>query len=208
MRKQKNPSSVPIQERGMKHRILHSALLLMAEKGLENTSVNDIVRAVNVTKPVLYYYFKDKRDLCRQLITESVKTMNQHLSAIASQDPSFETTLASLLKANHECFRNNPEIGQLVIKSLFASQDKAFSQLMKNIRDARRESIKQLLIKAVKAGEIPRKSVDDLSHLLAALSLYFIAYGNDELAQLDSGFGARMAKLLVRGARGSYGGAR
>jgi AcrR family transcriptional regulator len=50
-----------------RQRILAAALKRFARKGYAGTSVRDIVAAARVSKPVLYYYFRNKADLFRAL---------------------------------------------------------------------------------------------------------------------------------------------
>jgi len=49
-------------------RLFDCALSLFAEKGYAATSVRDIIEAVGLAKPVLYYYCKNKADLFEQLV--------------------------------------------------------------------------------------------------------------------------------------------
>jgi AcrR family transcriptional regulator len=46
-----------------KRAILQTAATLFREDGYERTRLDDIARALNVTKPALYYYFKNKEDI-------------------------------------------------------------------------------------------------------------------------------------------------
>ena len=52
----------------VKQRILDVATGLFAEKGYGSTSVREVVEAAGVTKPTLYYYFKNKEALFLELI--------------------------------------------------------------------------------------------------------------------------------------------
>ena len=46
-----------------KRAILRCAAALFRERGYERTRLDDIARALNVTKPALYYYVKNKEDI-------------------------------------------------------------------------------------------------------------------------------------------------
>jgi len=47
---------------GAEIRLLEGALSLFSKKGYEGASVREIIEEAGVTRPVLYYYFKNKED--------------------------------------------------------------------------------------------------------------------------------------------------
>lgn len=51
-------------------RLLSAAREMFARKGYNGTTVREIVVAVGVTKPVLYYYFRNKEGLYLELLRE------------------------------------------------------------------------------------------------------------------------------------------
>src|SRR5579875_2257329 len=53
--------------RDSKERILAAALALFGERGYMATSVDDIAARAGLTKGALYYYFRDKEDIARDL---------------------------------------------------------------------------------------------------------------------------------------------
>lgn len=46
-----------------RERILQAAAVLFADQGYANTTMAQIVRALGVTKPFVYYYFRDKQEI-------------------------------------------------------------------------------------------------------------------------------------------------
>ena len=64
------------RETRMRDAIKKAAFSLMAEKGLDKVSMREIAEKVNVTKPVLYYYFKNKEDLCDSIIKDHEKAFS------------------------------------------------------------------------------------------------------------------------------------
>jgi AcrR family transcriptional regulator len=50
-----------------RERILQAAAQLFAEQGYANTTMAQIVRALEVTKPFVYYYFRDKQEIFETL---------------------------------------------------------------------------------------------------------------------------------------------
>ena len=52
-----------MEELSKQSRILHSAIALFSKYGIEDTSVNDIVKYAQVAKGTFYTYYKDKNEL-------------------------------------------------------------------------------------------------------------------------------------------------
>jgi AcrR family transcriptional regulator len=67
-----------------KRELVDAAIDLFAEKGYENTSVDDIINKVGVTKGAFYYYFKSKEQVMEEfdeiLVEPEVKAFDQALS--------------------------------------------------------------------------------------------------------------------------------
>lgn len=51
-------------------RIQNAAVALFHEQGVEDTSVNEIVKRANVAKGTFYVYYKDKKELISQILTK------------------------------------------------------------------------------------------------------------------------------------------
>ena len=55
-------------------RILEAATHLFALKGYDATGVDEIAKRANVSKPLIYYYFKSKKNILEELIKRYVKS--------------------------------------------------------------------------------------------------------------------------------------
>jgi len=51
-----------------KERILHAAIQLFSKKGFDATSVTEIAQSADVTKALIYYYFKSKEEILDSLV--------------------------------------------------------------------------------------------------------------------------------------------
>src|SRR5512138_486497 len=56
-------------------RILDAALTLFSEKGYEATSTREICELAGITKPTLYYFYKSKEGVYRELVRRTVDEM-------------------------------------------------------------------------------------------------------------------------------------
>ncbi len=55
--------------------ILAAARKVFADKGVEGTSIRKVAEAAKVNNAMIYYYFKDKDDLYRSLLTDSLSAL-------------------------------------------------------------------------------------------------------------------------------------
>jgi TetR/AcrR family transcriptional regulator len=69
------------QDIGVRERLLKAATGLFARKGYASTTVREIVNAAGVTKPVLYYYFRNKEGIYLELMSESFVKFEALLNA-------------------------------------------------------------------------------------------------------------------------------
>lgn len=69
--------SIPDTSANVRQRLLDAALQLFSTKGYAATSVRELVEAAGVTKPVLYYYFKNKEGLYLALMGDALGSFYQ-----------------------------------------------------------------------------------------------------------------------------------
>lgn len=90
-----NINSNNIDKQNVKERLLEAAIALFAEKGYASTSVREITARAGVTKPVLYYYFKNKEGLFRSIMDTAAEIQQSLLKEI------LETSGTTLARLNH-----------------------------------------------------------------------------------------------------------
>ena len=143
----------------MKDKMTEHAIRLFEQKGFSETSIQDIVESVGVTKGTFYYYFTSKEQLL----------MDIHLSYINELLSGQETILQDPSKG---CKDKLFDMVYMLLKSIKFKKSSAtiFFREMKNLsedkldqilpkRDEFRNKIEGLLIEGVKLGEF-RSSLD------------------------------------------------
>jgi AcrR family transcriptional regulator len=80
-------------ERGRetRSRLRELALQLFAEQGYEQTSLREIAERLGVTKAALYYYYKSKEDIVRDLVEDYMTQIDQLIAWGRDQPRSAET---------------------------------------------------------------------------------------------------------------------
>lgn len=71
------------REEPVRRRLLAEATRLFADKGFENTSVQEIVSAAGVTKGAMYHYFDSKDDLLHEVYARVLRLQTDRLDRFA-----------------------------------------------------------------------------------------------------------------------------
>ncbi|MBP1932772.1 TetR/AcrR family transcriptional regulator [Ammoniphilus resinae] len=75
--------------------ILSAAIEVYVEKGVRGTEMGDIARKAGIARGLVYYYFKDKMELFRELFSQSISTAQQFIRSRLQAD---EDSLIKLKK--------------------------------------------------------------------------------------------------------------
>lgn len=67
-----------------KRKIMDSMYHLIAEKGYDRASMNQLCRMVGVTKPSVYYYFDSKEAIFLEILDEMFPTLDLEVDSLAS----------------------------------------------------------------------------------------------------------------------------
>jgi len=89
-----------------KEEILQIALKQFAKNGYENTSLEKIAQEANLTKPAIYYHFKNKKDLYNQIFLKYFKKLK------------FQNNLKDYIYKMGEFYIKNPQIAKLFSKEI------------------------------------------------------------------------------------------
>lgn len=86
-------------------KILNEALKLFMKNGYEKTSLNDIAQKIEITKPALYYYFKNKDELFLEVTNMFVSVMNQTFNAMLESADNIKTLLENMFCSLEEVIK-------------------------------------------------------------------------------------------------------
>ena len=80
-----------------KSKIIYAAVKLFPELGYEKTSMRRIAEEVGITKPALYYYYKNKDELFKSIVDFGNNFSIQRLTEICDKDLPIEQKLKELV---------------------------------------------------------------------------------------------------------------
>lgn len=104
-------------------RILNAALKEFAENGYDKASTNRIVKDAGIGKGMLFYYFKNKKELCHYLIDYTIDMMaNKYVNLFQTKEPDFFERITRIAQAEFVFNMENPYVGYF-LTTLVGSDD-------------------------------------------------------------------------------------
>ena len=104
-----------------RQQILRAALKRFANAGYAATSVQQIVGDARVSKPALYYHFRDKAGLFQALVNEALDQRLQVVQQAAARPGNIRGQLVEILAALFEYFHKNRDLTRLAFSAAFAA---------------------------------------------------------------------------------------
>ena len=101
--------------------ILRAAVKCFAHSGYAAASVQQIVTDAKVSKPALYYYFKDKAGLFQALVSEAHDKKLQLMQEAVGRVTGLRAQLVEILTGLFDYFGENRELMRISLATAFAS---------------------------------------------------------------------------------------
>jgi AcrR family transcriptional regulator len=159
--------------RNTEDRILQNALQHFCNYGYNGTSVREITSASKVTKPTLYYYFKNKEELFTRLAQTCFERVISKINGLAIEQNSYEANVRALFECMDAISAQDPAalrfIHGLVVSPQRGAPDVGAKAFLKQIDD----QLDKIMKKAVKSGECVESKRKKVQILLAALLGYY-----------------------------------
>jgi AcrR family transcriptional regulator len=97
-----------------KDKVIKAAIRVFSKKGYDGASMREIAASARLTKPMIYYHFKNKKDLYQYLLESHIETLQQGLFSILQADQEPVSTLGRIIDLFDDTFRSSPEMFYLI----------------------------------------------------------------------------------------------
>jgi AcrR family transcriptional regulator len=101
-----------------KERIKESALKLFSERGYRGTSVREIAEMAGVTKPTIYYHFKDKENLFETILKGELSELIKSVEGKISLAQTLEGKFLGFAQGYLEYFKSRQEVVKVILGEL------------------------------------------------------------------------------------------
>lgn len=155
-----------------------SALVLaayrqIAQRGFEGLRTRDVAEDVGVNVATLHYYFPTKERLIEGVVAHAMSRFRTTLEASTTSG----NLLQAYLRGVRKLLSQEPELGMVMGElSLRSARDPALARIMQDMNETWHRTVRGLLKRAAKSGQIARELDSDtvaalIVAVLAGLSL-------------------------------------
>ncbi|MBI3875974.1 MAG: TetR/AcrR family transcriptional regulator [Verrucomicrobia bacterium] len=184
-------------------RILDAALRFFANHGYAGTSVQDIVSAARVTKPVLYYYFQSKAGLFQALIDSVHDERFRLMQEAAARAGTLDGQLEEILTALFDYLRNHREVMRLAFASTFAAPGEIPKEVRYLGKCRRNFEFVHTLLKCGQTDGLLDRKFDSLElafGIYGLMNIHVMSEMVEPTNSLDRAKARRIVRLFLAGA--------
>jgi predicted transcriptional regulator len=183
-----------------KEEIKLKAFELMAKQGVQSISMRQIADACGVSKPMLYYYFKDKDDLLFQMIKERVDGVNKTLAQGLKEDLSLQNIFEILFNSHSFGASDFKKTSSFLIHlSVYVQGNKSLENKLLTIRKDANESIHNVLNLQYKKGRLTKKNKEIGYYLVLAIFSFLSMCGVDKSLKINKEIINAMTGAILKG---------
>lgn len=179
-----------------KAELMDAAQLLFLEKGYEKTTVNDIVKQVNVAQGTFYYYFKSKSEIIDAIVNRFISLIEMELQTIFdNQDHDVVTRLNDAINKLFEITSNSQDILDYINKESAAMLHERI------VKVTIVPLIATIVDEGVKAGKFAvYYPLETIEVILPALFWQFhqpgLKYDREKLKRIEAALGHMLDRVL------------
>jgi AcrR family transcriptional regulator len=182
-----------------RERIRRAAMGLFAEKGFAGAHTREICTRAGVTKPVLYYHFKSKENLYRELLLEACGGMFRELTLASYRGGTAHQKLVDVLAADFALTKRSPQLSAMLFRTVFAPQKEAPAVDYVQVGLDWLGLIEGILREGVRHGELCCRPREVAVALLGVDMIYSVSHMVRGKPDLDRRLARRMVQLLLGG---------
>lgn len=137
----------------MKEKITEVSIRLFEKKGYSETSIQDIVDALGVTKGTFYYYFSSKEELLMNIHQEYINhILKIQENILADESKNYHTKLFEVVYMLISSIKTHGASAQIFFREMNNLSEESLSQIIPK-RDKFRFNIEKIIQEGIRNGE-------------------------------------------------------
>jgi len=155
-----------VKDDTVRQRLVARATELFARKGYASTTVREIVQAAGVTKPVLYYYFRNKEGIYLELMRGAWAQFNTLLDGAPRKNGTVRERVLHLLEQIFKLFLEHIEVTRVAYSIYYGPPQGAPFLDFDAFHLKFHEVLKGLVMEGIQKGEFRKANEMDMTWAL------------------------------------------
>jgi AcrR family transcriptional regulator len=104
-----------------KDKIIEAAIEVFFDKGFDGASMREIAEKAGLTKPMIYYHFKNKEALYLGLLEEHLELFCQSLRSLLAEGGDIRATLSAIIDLFDQTFARGAKVYHIIQREISGS---------------------------------------------------------------------------------------
>jgi AcrR family transcriptional regulator len=168
-----------------RYAVILTAARAFRERGYHNTSIDDVARVLNVTKPTIYHYVSNKEQLLFECFRAGLKEIMESFAQVKTSDATARQRLATVLTRYAEAMTS--EFGWCMVQAENQDLSAGMSKKVRALKSEIDHGIRRLIAEGALDGSI-RQCDAKITAFAVAGAMNWIAYwyrSGDSLSAAD-----------------------
>ena len=154
---------------GARAGLLEAGIALFAEKGYASTTVREIVARAGVSKPVLYYYFKNKEGIFLAILDWAAEKQQDLLTEVLETPGSALDRLIYLFRLIYQGVMEKQDLFKMIHNLIFGPPQGVPQGDLEQYHHRMVSALKEIYVKGLASQEVKDTDSDDAAILILSI---------------------------------------
>ena len=180
-----------------RHAVILTAARAFRERGYHNTSLDDVARELNVTKPTVYHYVENKEQLLFECFRAGLRQIAEAVEEAKNSAASGRERLSAVMTRYAEAITS--DFGWCMVQAENQDLSAAMSRKVRVLKSEIDQGMRALVLAGIQDGSI-RKCDAKITAFALAGAMNWVAYWYDSTQALTpADIAQRFIELFLKG---------
>jgi len=161
-----------IKEFDTEKRIFEAAQLVFLQKGLVNTTMQDIASKAGISRTSLHYYFRNKDTLFESILAMAMDNMMPKINQTIYKDIPLVEKIIEFAYNYLDLLHDNDQLPGFMASEIRRNPDKVIGFILKNSTTINFDIIEKQMEEEIKAGKVRPFNLSQLVVTVAGLCIF------------------------------------
>lgn len=182
--------------------IVESAATFFNRFGFKHTTMENIAESIHKAKGLIYYYFKSKEELFKEVLWNDIRRIKAHLMATANSEDDTHITLKKFVNARLELLEGATSYHEVIKAQIYHKSHVFLDDIKNDFEDFEKSQLSSIIRRGEQRGDFKVESIPStVNGILTVLgSLDFSLFLIKKRVELDT-INDEISTLIVNSVR-------